>query len=115
MAMRKTKIKELNQRITFFKRVEVGTDSEDYPVYQSEDIFTTWAKAESGGTKEDEENRATFDRTDIVFTIRYRKSAEISNDMFIRHLGLEYEITGIEPVDFGREYLKISAKRTVMQ
>ena len=112
---KKTKIKELNQRITFFKRTETGQDEEDYPVYEPEDIFTTWAKAESGGTDETEANKATFDRTEIVFTIRYRKSAVITNDMFVRHMGLDYEITGIEPVDFGREYLKISAKRTVLQ
>lgn len=115
MTMKKPKIKELNQRITFFKRIEVGTDSEDYPIYQSEDIFTTWAKAESGVIKEDEENKAEFDFTNIVFIVRYRKSTEISNDMFIRHLGLEYEITSIEPLDFGREYVKISAKRMVIQ
>ena len=115
MTAKKPKIKELNQRITFFKRIEVESDSEDYPIYKTQDVFTTWAKSENGRIKEDEENKAAFNFTDIVFTIRYRKSAEISNDMFIRHLGLEYEITGIDPVDFSGEYIKISAKRTVVQ
>lgn len=108
------KIKELNQRITFCTRKEIGQDSEGFPKYCTDDAFTTWAKAE-GGMKESETNDAVFDNTEIVFTIRYRESPEITGDMIIRHLGKEYEIKGIEPVDFGRKYLRISVKRMVVQ
>lgn len=108
------KIKELNQRITFCERNEIGRDSEGFPKYRTDDIFSTWAKAE-GGTNESETNNATFDGTMIIFTIRYRSSPEITGDMIIRHLGKEYEIKGIEPVDFERKYLKIAAKRMVVQ
>lgn len=116
MAMnRKTRIKDLNQRITFVQRTETAHDSEDYPTYQFTDVFTTWAKADSGGTEEAEDNKAMFDRSEVVYTIRFRLSPVISNDMYIRHLGLMYEIISIDPVDFGREYIRITAKRTVLQ
>lgn len=108
------KIKELNQRITFCERNEIGRDSEGFPKYRTDDIFSTWAKAE-GGMKESETNDAVFDNTEIVFTIRYRESPEITGDMLIRHSGKEYEIIGIELVDFERKYLKISAKRMAVQ
>lgn len=109
------KIKELSQRITFCKRHEIGRDSEGFPKYRTDDIFSTWAKAEKGGTNESETNNATFDDTMIIFTIRYRSSPEITGDMLIRHSGKEYEIIGIELVDFERKYLKISAKRMAVQ
>lgn len=108
-------IKELNQRVTFMERKEIGRDSEGWPLYRKTDLFSTWAKAESSGAKETENNNATFESTEITFTIRYRKSIDITGDMLIRHLNKDYEITGIELVDFGREYMKISVKKLEVQ
>ena len=115
MAMnRKTRIKDLNQRITFVQRTETAHDSEDYPTYQFTDVFTTWAKVETDGVEETETNKAMFDGSRMVFTIRFRR-VPIDNTLYIRHNGLAYEILGIDPCEYGNVYLKIHAKRVVLQ
>ncbi len=112
--MKKIRIKEFSQRITIFVRTETGRDSEDYPVYTDNDLFSTWAKAETDGVEETETNKAAFDASRMVFTIRFRRVA-LDNRLFIRHNGLEYAVVGIDPCDFDRAYIKIHAKRVVLQ
>lgn len=112
--MKKIRIKEFSQRITVFVRTETGRDSEDYPTYTDTDLFTTWAKVETDGAEEAEMQKAAFDGSRMVFTIRFRQ-VKIDNTMFIRHNGLDYAITGIDPCDFDRTYIKIHAKRVVLQ
>ena len=112
--MKKIRISEFRQRVTVFVRTETGRDSEDYPDYADTDLFTTWAKVETDGTEETDVQKAAFDGTSMVFTIRYRQ-VQLDNTMFIRHNGLDYAITGIDPCDFDRTYIKIHAKRVVLQ
>lgn len=112
--MRKIRIKELDQRITVFGRTVTGRDSEDYPTYTDTDHFTTWAKVETDGVEETETNKAMFDGSRMVFTIRFRR-VPIDNTLYIRHNGLAYEILGIDPCEYGNVYLKIHAKRVVLQ
>lgn len=112
--MRKPRIKELNQRITVFSRTVTGRDSEDYPTCVDSDCFTTWAKAETDGVTETETNKAAFDSSAVVFTIR-RRSVVIDNTFFIRHYGIEYAIVGIDPCDYDIAYIRIHAKRLVVQ
>ena len=112
--MKTPRIKELNQRITVFGRNVTGSDSEDYPVYNETEHFTTWAKVESDGTEETETGKAAFDMTRVVFVIRYRQTV-IDNTLYIRHNGLDYEIMGVDNFSLGREYIIIHAKRTVLQ
>ena len=112
--MKKIRIKELSQRITVFGRTVTGRDSEDYPTYTDTDLFTTWAKVETDGTEETDVQKATFDGTRMVFTIRHRQ-ARIDNTLFIRHNGLEYAIVAVDPCDFDNTYIKIHAKRVVLQ
>lgn len=111
---RKPRISEFSQRVTVFVRTETGRDSEDYPAFTDTDLFTTWAKSETDGTEETEEQKAAFDGTRVVFTIRYRRIA-LDNTLYIRHNGLVYEIVGIDPCEYGNVYLKIHAKRMVLQ
>ena len=112
--MKKIRIKELSQRITVFGRTVTGRDSEDYPTYTNVDYFTTWAKIETDGNEETDTNKATFDSSRMVFTIRHRQ-ARIDNTLFIRHNGLEYAIVAVDPCDFDNTYIKIHAKRVVLQ
>ena len=114
--MRKIRIKDFSQRITVFGRTVTGRDSEDYPTYANVDYFTTWAKAEyaTDGIEETETNKAAFDCSRMVFTIRHRQ-ATIDNTLFIRHNGLEYAIVAVDPCDFDNTYIKIHAKRVVLQ
>lgn len=112
--MRKIRIKELDQRITVFGRTVTGRDSEDYSTYTDTDYFTTWAKVETDGVEETETNKAMFDGSRMVFTIRFRR-VPIDNTLYIRHNGLAYEILGIDPCEYGNVYLKIHAKRVVLQ
>ena len=112
--MRKIRISELRQRITVFVRTETGRDSEDYPTYTDTDLFTTWAKVETDGAEEAEMQKAAFDGSRMVFTIRFRQ-VQIDNTLFVRHEGLDYEIVGVDPCDFDRTYIKIHAKRVVLQ
>lgn len=112
--MRKIRISELRQRITVFVRTETGRDSEDYPTYTDTDLFTTWAKIETDGTEEADMQKAAFDGSRMVFTIRFRQ-VQIDNTLFVRHEGLDYEIVGVDPCEFGHIYLRIHAKRTVVQ
>lgn len=112
--MRKIRISELRQRITVFVRTETGRDSEDYPTYTDTDLFTTWAKVETDGAEEAEMQKAAFDGSRMVFTIRFRQ-VQIDNTLFVRHEGLDYAIVGIDPCDFDRTYIKIHAKRVVLQ
>ena len=113
--MKKIRIKEFSQRITVFVRTETGRDSEDYPTYADTDLFTTWAKVETDGTEETDVQKATFDGTRMVFTIRFRHLPYLDNTLCIRHDGLDYEIVGVDPCEFGHIYLRIHAKRTVVQ
>lgn len=112
--MKKIRIKEFSQRITVFVRTETGRDSEDYPTYTDTDLFTTWAKVETDGAEEAEMQKAAFDGSRMVFTIRFRQ-VQIDNTLFVRHEGLDYEIVGVDPCEFGHIYLRIHAKRTVLQ
>lgn len=113
--MKKIRIKEFSQRITVFVRTETGRDSEDYPTYTDTDLFTTWAKVETDGAEEAEMQKAAFDGTRMVFTIRFRRAPVLDNTLFVRHDGLDYAIVGIDPCDFDRTYIKIHAKRVVLQ
>ena len=113
--MKKIRISELRQRVTVFARTETGRDSEDYPTYADTDLFTTWAKVETDGTEETDVQKATFDGTRMVFTIRFRHLPYLDNTLCIRHDGLDYEIVGVDPCEFGHIYLRIHAKRTVVQ
>ena len=112
--MKKIRIKEFSQRITVFVRTETGRDSEDYPTYTDTDLFTTWAKVETDGAEEAEMQKAAFDGSRMVFTIRFRQ-VQIDNTLFVRHEGLDYEIVGVDPCEFGHIYLRIHAKRAVVQ
>lgn len=112
--MKKIRIKEFSQRITVFVRTETGRDSEDYPTYTDTDLFTTWAKVETDGAEEAEMQKAAFDGSRMVFTIRFRQ-VQIDNTLFVRHEGLDYEIVGVDPCEFGHIYLRIHAKRVVVQ
>lgn len=112
--MRKIRISELRQRITVFVRTETGRDSEDYPTYTDTDLFTTWAKVETDGAEEAEMQKAAFDGSRMVFTIRFRQ-VQIDNTLFVRHEGLDYEIVGVDPCEFGHIYLRIHARRVVVQ
>lgn len=112
--MKKIRIKEFSQRITVFVRTETGRDSEDYPTYTDTDLFTTWAKVETDGAEEAEMQKAAFDGSRMVFTIRFRQ-VQIDNTLFVRHEGLDYEIVGVDPCEYGNIYLRIHAKRTVVQ
>lgn len=112
--MKKIRIKELSQRITVFGRTVTGRDSEDYPTYTNVDEFTTWAKVETDGAEETETNKAAFDSTRMIFTIRYRR-VPIDNTLFIRHNGLEYAIVGIDLCNYDYTYIRIHAKRVVLQ
>ena len=58
--------------------------------------------------------KAAFDGSRMVFTIRFRQ-VQIDNTLFVRHEGLDYEIVGVDPCEFGHIYLRIHAKRTVVQ
>ena len=113
--MKKIRIKEFSQRITVFVRTETGRDSEDYPTYTDTDLFTTWAKVETDGAEEAEMQKAAFDGTRMVFTIRFRHLPYLDNTLCIRHDGLDYEIVGVDPCEYGNIYLRIHAKRTVVQ
>ena len=112
--MKKIRISELRQRITVFVRTETGRDSEDYPTYTDTDLFTTWAKVETDGAEEAEMQKAAFDGSRMVFTIRFRQ-VQIDNTLFVRHEGLDYEIVGVDPCEFGHIYLRIHARRVVVQ
>lgn len=112
--MKKIRIKEFSQRITVFVRTETGRDSEDYPTYTDTDLFTTWAKVETDGAEEAEMQKAAFDGSRMVFTIRFRQ-VQIDNTLFVRHEGLDYEIVGVDPCEFGHIYLRIHARRVVVQ
>ena len=112
--MKKIRIKEFSQRITVFVRTETGRDSEDYPTYTDTDLFTTWAKVETDGAEEAEMQKAAFDGSRMVFTIRFRQ-VQIDNTLFVRHEGLDYAIVGIDPCEFGHIYLRIHARRVVVQ
>ena len=113
--MKKIRIKEFSQRITVFVRTETGRDSEDYPTYTDTDLFTTWAKVETDGAEEAEMQKAAFDGSRIVFTIRFRRAPVLDNTLFVRHDGLDYEIVGVDPCEFGHIYLRIHAKRVGVQ
>lgn len=113
--MKKIRIKDFDQRITVFGRTVTGQDSEDYPTYADAELFTTWAKAETDGTEETDTQKAAFDGTRVVFTIRFRHLPRLDNTLFVRHNGLDYEIIGIDPCEFGNMYIKIRAKRVVVQ
>ena len=112
--MKKIRISELRQRVTVFVRTETGRDSEDYPTYTDTDLFTTWAKVETDGAEEAEMQKAAFDGSRMVFTIRFRQ-VQIDNTLFVRHEGLDYEIVGVDPCEFGHIYLRIHARRVVVQ
>lgn len=112
--MKKIRIKEFSQRITVFVRTETGRDSEDYPTYTDTNLFTTWAKVETDGAEEAEMQKAAFDGSRMVFTIRFRQ-VQIDNTLFVRHEGLDYEIVGVDPCEFGHIYLRIHARRVVVQ
>ena len=112
--MKKIRISELRQRITVFVRTETGRDSEDYPTYTDTDLFTTWAKVETDGAEEADMQKAAFDGSRMVFTIRFRQ-VQIDNTLFVRHEGLDYEIVGVDPCEFGHIYLRIHVRRVVVQ
>ena len=113
--MKKIRIKDFSQQVTVFVRTETGRDSEDYPTYTDTNLFTTWAKVETDGAEEAEMQKAAFDGSRMVFTIRFRHLPYLDNTLFIRHDGLDYEIVGVDPCEFGHIYLRIHAKRTVVQ
>ncbi|MEK4884878.1 phage head closure protein [Bacillus sp. FSL W8-0223] len=100
---------KMNERITFYKKVQT---KDDYgtPKIDDEPVFSCWASVRIQYLKEIQVTVGTALENTITFVIRHKQPAEIKNDMTVKHNGIRYEIVSINPDLQNKEFDVIICK-----
>ena len=98
---------ELNKEIQIIRKVSGGTNSNGFPLPETEEIVRT-CHAKVSNTSGSELIRANseFSQAKKRFLVRYSEK-EISTDMIIRYQGKYHDIKYINPYGDNKEYMEI--------
>ncbi|WZY00360.1 phage head closure protein [Bacillus sp. FSL W7-1360] len=87
---------EMNERIVFLKKI-ARKDPHGTPQSTNEEVFSCWSMIMTQYLKEVTATIGTKLENTVTFVVRHQQRQEVTNDMVIKHQGIQYEIIQINP------------------
>ncbi|WZX99673.1 phage head closure protein [Bacillus sp. FSL W7-1360] len=86
----------MNERIVFLKKI-ARKDQHGTPQLAYEEVFSCWAMMMTQYLREVTATVGTKLENTVTFVVRHQQRQAITNDMVIKHQGIQYEIIQINP------------------